>query len=47
MHDASTSEPKDRWATCINAIALEDAFSRAGLDAVAMSAVEMDTFADH
>lgn len=34
-------------ATCINAIALEDAFSRAGLDAVAMSAVEMDTFADH
>lgn len=34
-------------ATCINALALQDACLRAGLDAVALSAVEMDTFADH
>ncbi len=34
-------------ATCINAIALQDACIRAGMDAVAMSAVEMDAFADH
>lgn len=34
-------------ATCINALALQDACIRAGIDAVAMSAVEMDTFADH
>lgn len=34
-------------ATCINALALQDVCLRAGLDAVAMSAVEMDSFADH
>ncbi len=34
-------------ATCINALALQDAFIRNGLDTVFMSAVEMDTFADH
>ena len=34
-------------ATTMNAIALSDAFIRNGMDAVVMSAVEMDTFADH
>ena len=34
-------------ATTMNAIALSDAFIRHGLDAVVMSAVEMDTYADH
>lgn len=34
-------------ATTMNAIALSDAFIRNGLDAVVMSAVEMDTYADH
>lgn len=33
-------------ATVINSIALEDAFKRAGLDAVAMSAAEMNDFAE-
>ncbi len=33
-------------ATCINALALQDACLRAGMDAVAMSAVQMDSFAD-
>ncbi len=33
-------------ATCINALALQDACIRAGMDAVAMSAVQMDSFAD-
>lgn len=34
-------------ATTINAIALQDAFIRNGLDTAVMSAVEMDTYADH
>ena len=34
-------------ATTMNAIALQDAFIRNGLDSVVMSAVEMDTYADH
>lgn len=34
-------------ATAINALALQDAFLRAGLDTVVMTAVEMDAFADH
>lgn len=33
-------------ATMINSIGLEDSFKRAGLDAVAMSAVEMNEFAE-
>ena len=33
--------------TCINALALQDVFIRHGMDTVVMSAVEMDTFADH
>lgn len=33
-------------ATMINSIALEDSFKRAGLDAVALSAVEMNEFAE-
>ncbi len=33
-------------ATVINSIALEDSFRRAGLDAVAMSCVQMDEFAE-
>ena len=33
--------------TCINALALQDVFMRHGMDTVVMSAVEMDTFADH
>ena len=34
-------------ATTINALALQDVFLRLGMKAVAMTAVEMDTFADH
>ena len=34
-------------ATTINALALQDVFIRAGMDTVVMSAVEMDTYADH
>ncbi len=34
-------------ATCINALALQDACLRAGMDAVAMSAVEMNSFCDY
>ncbi len=34
-------------ATTMNAIALSDAFIRGGMDAVVMSAVEMDTYAEH
>lgn len=34
-------------ATTINALALQDSFQRAGLDAVVMTAVEMKAFADH
>ncbi len=34
-------------ATVINSIALQDVFIRAGMDAVVMTAVEMDAFADH
>ena len=34
-------------ATTMNAIALQDAFLRNGLDTGVMSAVEMDTYADH
>lgn len=34
-------------ATTMNAIALSDAFIRNGMDAVVMSAVEMDTYAEH
>ena len=34
-------------ATTMNAIALQDAFIRNGMDTVVMSAVEMDTYADH
>ena len=34
-------------ATTINALALQDAFLRAGMDTVVMSAVEMDSFADY
>lgn len=34
-------------ATCINALALQDVFMAHGMDTVVMSAVEMDTFADH
>ena len=34
-------------ATTMNAIALSDAFIRNGMDAVVMSAAEMDTYADH
>ena len=34
-------------ATVINAIAIQDAFMAEGIDAVAMTAVEMDTFATH
>lgn len=34
-------------ATCINALALQDVFIRHGMDTVVMSAVEMNTFADH
>ncbi len=33
-------------ATCINALALQDACLRAGMDAVTLSAVQMDSFAD-
>jgi uridylate kinase len=33
-------------ATAINALALQDGFQRAGMDAVVMTAVEMDAFAD-
>lgn len=34
-------------ATTINSIALQDVFLREGMDAVVMTAVEMDAFADH
>jgi len=34
-------------ATVMNSLALQDSFIRAGMDAVVMSAVEMDAFADH
>lgn len=34
-------------ATTMNAIALSDAFIRNGMDAVVLSAVEMDAYADH
>lgn len=34
-------------ATTINAIALQDVFLRVGMDAVVLTAVEMDAFADH
>ena len=34
-------------ATTINALALQDVFIRAGMDTTVMSAVEMDTYADH
>lgn len=34
-------------ATCINSLALQDVFLAHGMDTVVMSAVEMDTFADH
>lgn len=34
-------------ATTINALALQDAFEHKGLDARVMTAVEMDTFAEH
>ena len=34
-------------ATCINALALQDVFISHGVDTVVMSAVEMDTFANH
>ena len=34
-------------ATTMNAIALSDAFIRNGMDTVVMSAVEMDTYAEH
>ena len=34
-------------ATTMNAIALSDAFIRNGMDTTVMSAVEMDTYADH
>ncbi len=34
-------------ATCINSLALQDVFMAHGMDTVVMSAVEMDTFADH
>lgn len=34
-------------ATTINALALQDSFEQAGIDCTVMSAVEMDTFADH
>lgn len=34
-------------ATCMNSLALQDVFMAHGMDTVVMSAVEMDTFADH
>ena len=34
-------------ATTMNAIALQDAFIRSGMDTAVLSAVEMDTYADH
>lgn len=34
-------------ATTINALALQDTFIKKGIDTVVMTAVEMDTFADH
>ncbi len=34
-------------ATTINSLALQDAFLQEGMDAVVMTSVEMDTFADH
>lgn len=34
-------------ATAINSIALQDVFLREGMDAVVMTAVEMDAYADH
>lgn len=34
-------------ATVINSIALQDVFIRSGMDTVVMTAVEMDSFADH
>ncbi len=44
--DRARADHMGMLATCINALALQDACRRAGMDAVAMSAVQMDAFAD-
>ena len=45
--DQCRADSMGMLATTINAIALQDVFLRVGMDAVVMTAVEMDAFADH
>ena len=44
--DRTRADSMGMLATCINAIALQEAFCSAGLDARVMSAVQMDKFAE-
>lgn len=44
--DRNRADSMGMLATAINALALEDVFTKAGLDAKVMSAVEMNAFAD-
>lgn len=44
--DRTRADSMGMLATCINSIALQDAFCNAGLDARVMSAVQMDKFAE-
>ncbi len=44
--ERSTADSMGMLATCINAMMLKDAFSRAGLDACVLTSVEMTTFAE-
>lgn len=45
--DRTRADHMGMLATTINALALQDAFEHKGLDAVVMTAVEMDAFAEH
>ena len=45
--DQCRADSMGMLATTINAIALQDVFLRVGMDAIVMTAVEMDAFADH
>lgn len=44
--DRTRADSMGMLATCINSLALQDAFCNAGLDARVMSAVQMDKFAE-
>lgn len=45
--DRTRADHMGMLATAINSIALQDVFLRVGMDAVVMTAVEMDAYADH